>query len=189
MRKYLCAFDAGLPTSINLVQALELVAVAWNDVQEQTIVNCWFHSGVSKSLDGHNNIEFEEGCDQTVLSLFNRMHALLDLPSDIAFEHYTESDSYVPTASTLTDGEIVDEIKGPMEDTSENIMEDTEPIIPSNKQILQSLHAIRLYLRTQDSAHVQQTIEQMNAVESTILDLLVNSRQQTKITDYFTEVI
>ncbi|UYV66981.1 TIGD4 [Cordylochernes scorpioides] len=192
MRKYLTAYDAGTALTINLKQAVDIISVAWNDVLPATISNCWHHSGIIKS-DEISPLDTPQPETQMweQQSLFDRMKELLKIPLEMDFDSYADADNDVVTNAMLSDVEIVESIlQAKEEEETDQVDEEVDPIvhIPHPKEVLESIQTLRLFLQCQDeSKSLHRHLSDLDNIEKSVQHLLLTSKCQKKITNYFSK--
>ncbi|UYV63584.1 TIGD4 [Cordylochernes scorpioides] len=192
MRKYLTAYDAGTALTINLKQAVDIISVAWNDVLPATISNCWHHSGIIKS-DVSSPLDTPQPATQMweQQSLFDRMKEVLKIPLEMDFDSYADADNDVVTNAMLSDVEIVESIlQAKEEEETDQVDEEVDPIvhIPHPKEVLESIQTMRLFLQCQDeSKSLHRHLSDLDNIEKSVQHLLLTSKCQKKITNYFSK--
>ncbi|UYV82008.1 TIGD4 [Cordylochernes scorpioides] len=192
MRKYLTAYDAGTALTINLKQAVDIISVAWNDVLPATISNCWHHSGIIKS-DVSSPLDTPQPATQMweQQSLFDRMKEVLKIPLEMDFDSYADADNDVVTNAMLSDVEIVESIlQAKEEEETDQVDEEVDPIvhIPHPKEVLESIQTLRLFLQCQDeSKSLHRHLSDLDNIEKSVQHLLLTSKCQKKITNYFSK--
>ncbi|UYV73501.1 TIGD4 [Cordylochernes scorpioides] len=192
MRKYLTAYDVGTALTINLKQAVDIISVAWNDVLPATISNCWHHSGIIKS-DVSSPLDTPQPATQMweQQSLFDRMKEVLKIPLEMDFDSYADADNDVVTNAMLSDVEIVESIlQAKEEEETDQVDEEVDPIvhIPHPKEVLESIQTLRLFLQCQDeSKSLHRHLSDLDNIEKSVQHLLLTSKCQKKITNYFSK--
>ncbi|UYV63340.1 TIGD4 [Cordylochernes scorpioides] len=192
MRKYLTAYDAGTALTINLKQAVDIISVAWNDVLPATISNCWHNSGIIKS-DVSSPLDTPQPATQMweQQSLFDRMKEVLKIPLEMDFDSYADADNDVVTNAMLSDVEIVESIlQAKEEEETDQVDEEVDPIvhIPHPKEVLESIQTLRLFLQCQDeSKSLHRHLSDLDNIEKSVQHLLLTSKCQKKITNYFSK--
>ncbi|UYV84147.1 TIGD4 [Cordylochernes scorpioides] len=192
MRKYLTAYDAGTALTINLKQAVDIISVAWNGVLPATISNCWHHSGIIKS-DVSSLLDTPQPATQMweQQSLFDRMKEVLKIPLEMDFDSYADADNDVVTNAMLSDVEIVESIlQAKEEEETDQVDEEVDPIvhIPHPKEVLESIQTLRLFLQCQDeSKSLHRHLSDLDNIEKSVQHLLLTSKCQKKITNYFSK--
>ncbi|UYV84398.1 TIGD4 [Cordylochernes scorpioides] len=192
MRKYLTAYDAGTALTINLKQAVDIISVAWNDVLPATISNCWHHSGIIKS-DVSSPLDTSQPATQMweQQSLFDRMKEVLKIPLEMDFDSYADADNGVVTKAMLSDVEIVESIlQAKEEEETDQVDEEVDPIVHIShpKEVLESIQTLRLFLQCQDeSKSLHRHLSDLDNIEKSVQHLLLTSKYQKKITNYFSK--
>ncbi|UYV75558.1 K02A2.6-like [Cordylochernes scorpioides] len=178
--------------TINLKQAVDIISVAWNDVLPATISNCWHHSGIIKS-DVSSPLDTPQPATQMweQQSLFDRMKEVLKIPLEMDFDSYADADNDVVTNAMLSDVEIVESIlQAKEEEETDQVDEEVDPIvhIPHPKEVLESIQTLRLFLQCQDeSKSLHRHLSDLDNIEKSVQHLLLTSKCQKKITNYFSK--
>ena len=112
-------------------EAIDHIALAWNNVSQITIQNCWNKTGILPSYDDEmdDNVSIQDFEDEDEIEdLIN------ELPDDDEiWEYFQKLDREIPTEEYLTEEQIINMIQADKEDQemeeSENDNDDEE--IPS----------------------------------------------------------
>ncbi|UYV82398.1 TIGD4 [Cordylochernes scorpioides] len=157
-----------------------------------TISNCWHHSGIIKS-DVSSPLDTPQPATQMweQQSLFDRMKEVLKIPLEMDFDSYADADNDVVTNAMLSDVEIVESIlQAKEEEETDQVDEEVDPIvhIPHPKEVLESIQTLRLFLQCQDeSKSLHRHLSDLDNIEKSVQHLLLTSKCQKKITNYFSK--
>ncbi|XP_025198312.1 tigger transposable element-derived protein 6-like [Melanaphis sacchari] len=112
-----------LAKQTNLLDALHLITMAWDQVTDKTIRNCFKHGGFAESVEGEEEEEYEE--------------------VDLDFENWLKIDENIPTTSNFTEEDIVHALSQTNEPGEiENEETDTEKP-PSSSEMREALRVLR----------------------------------------------
>ncbi|KAH7959550.1 hypothetical protein HPB49_011850 [Dermacentor silvarum] len=172
-----------LPTSINVLQATEMVTGAWWSVTSTTIQNCWRKAGlVSESEQGSEESD-ASGMWQEVVE----RHAM---DASVTFEDYVQCDDEACTSAELTTDDIISAVHGDNSDVDANGEDDAEtaPVSQpeeslSNADIMECVRKMRTYLGRCSNA-TEAEHKNVDNFEAFVLWQLSGTRQ-AKITDFF----
>lgn len=175
---------------ITLLDAVNFIHMAWNNVSEKTIRNCFLHAGFLERQD-----EFD--CDDELplnewLKKVNELENSTEnnVEAGVHFEEYVHVDENVICRETLSDIEIVASVSDSKE-TEEDCNEDeenvadtfSEQLLPVSK-IKQNISDVRNFLQIHGAP--QEILNNLAGVETYVSDTyLLSSTRQSKIMDYF----
>ena len=170
-------------------EAIDHIALAWNNVSQITIQNCWNKTGILPSYDDEmdDNVSIQDFEDEDEIEdLIN------ELPDDDEIrEYFQKLDREIPTEEYLTEEQIINMIQADKEDQemeeSENDNDDEEiPSISIKKAAdglktfisffeqqndlefdINDLHILRKYLRVV-------RVKEINTRKQSTLDLFFN---------------
>ncbi|UYV68938.1 SETMAR [Cordylochernes scorpioides] len=138
--------------------------------------------------ENENKQETHYLCQQ---SLFDRMKEVLKIPLEMDFDSYADADNDVVTNAMLSDVEIVESIlQAKEEEETDQVDEEVDPIvhIPHPKEVLESIQTLRLFLQCQDeSKSLHRHLSDLDNIEKSVQHLLLTSKCQKKITNYFSK--
>ncbi|UYV71262.1 hypothetical protein LAZ67_8002424 [Cordylochernes scorpioides] len=111
--------------------------------------------------------------------------------ADVDFDSYADADNDVVTNAMLSDVEIVESIlQAKEEEETDQVDEEVDPIvhIPHPKEVLESIQTLRLFLQCQDeSKSLHRHLSDLDNIEKSVQHLLLTSKCQKKITNYFSK--
>ncbi|UYV63017.1 K02A2.6-like [Cordylochernes scorpioides] len=124
-------------------------------------------------------------------SLFDRMKEVLKIPLEMDFDSFADADNDVVTNAMLSDVEIVESIlQAKEEEETDQVDEEVDPIvhIPHPKEVLESIQTLRLFLQCQDeSKSLHRHLSDLDNIGKSVQHLLLTSKCQKKITNYFSK--
>ena len=138
--------DNDEPPAISLKQAIRFIKLAWDDVTERTIVNCWKHTGLierenDEVVDRNINV-FTRNSDNMLMS---RVYEDLDIDPDmrLTISEFVEIDRNAEIAEDVTDDMILSAIQPQTSDTdsvtSVDEDSDSEEVQPPCKTVIDCL--------------------------------------------------
>ena len=178
---------------INVLQALQYIIKAWEEITAETIRNCWCHTnilpvGISadlKSLSDHVHTA-ENAISDELCKVFEKIHLsesmeveeFLSIPEeDIVYE--------VPSDDQLMT-ELVDTFKiAESSNNSEDVDDSTEIAVISASTALQGLETVQAFLLQQENA--SEYVKMTNILERYIREKKANAMRQTSIDQYFNQ--
>ena len=166
---------------------LELLASAWNKVNQDTIVNCFKKAKISEkdqtiAMNDQNNL-FKE-INKNLKELREKELSLV--AENMKAEDFAAVDDAVITTSlTLTDEEILHEATQTENDDVEEIeADDKELVAPSTRDVENSLEILKnLSLFSEKRGDQMQDL--INKFETLLTRDKVEKSRQVKITSYF----
>lgn len=161
-RKYLVTkfLELGVHVSnvkISILQAVEILDLAWKSVTSTTIVNCFKCAGFG----------MEEAVEGAVME--DGTHDAFDISDvdlgNVSWGEFCAMDDDVATSGDLDDEQILDTVKGKNsemdDDESDREVDVQNP--PSRSETFAAVETVRRYLRSQDNA--ENAISSLNCVE------------------------
>lgn len=177
--------------TVNLLDAINLIHMAWQKVTQKTILNCFRHGGFIRSVD---NFDLEDNIPLVDWLRLNHdedigsQNALTTAIDSDAFEEYVHFDDNLITVELLDDDAIVASVSG-SEDVDEN--EDDEesenvefvaaPV--STSDALCFAGGLRAFLQSKNTP--QRIFNGLADVELFLNDLKFSQTKQSKIHDFF----
>ena len=116
---------------MNIKEAIDYIADAWNNVTQTTIENCWIKTGILAS-DNINDIDNVNNNNDINLDL-NELESLLsELPedSDGLLEYFQMLDKEIPTEEILNDEQIINFIQRDENEKDDDDDDDDDDVIP-----------------------------------------------------------
>jgi hypothetical protein len=181
--KFIAAIDKDTTPNINLLDALHLLSQAWNCVTPSTIANCFRHAGFaqSDSLPIEEDFDIEDNIPLAKL----RQHGL----NPEILEKFTTVDKDIQTCATLTDDDIIEEIKmnntaDPMEEEIVDDSSDTPIRTPTIEETTAACNIMRRYLENKENS--EDILHHLNVITDVVnCDYLTKPSQQAKIISFF----
>ncbi|GFN80990.1 tigger transposable element-derived protein [Plakobranchus ocellatus] len=170
--------------SILLLDAITTAASAWDDVSQQTIVNCFRHASFI-AAEPASDKQPDFGLHEEIRQLMSRLPDQdTTAPGD-----YINIDTEVLTSAPLTDEEIVASVQHTGNDDSEGEEEETDEtacvsnILPSSA--MQAVVCLRNFVLQQQNS--QDMLRHINGFETFVEDVTTNSCRQATISEFFTK--
>lgn len=209
LMKMLDAIDKNKTFSVDLLDAIHFIHMAWEKVSRETIANCFKHGGFLRKegeYDSDDDLPLNQWLQKHAqepkydhdYELDNNMHDLVEEQAkrkicDFDFNDYVAIDKDVVAREALTDEQIIDSVTSNMvssdsdEDNDDlvefNSVEDTHVYVPTIREMENKISDTRNFLES------RQVPDQIWAsfcnLESYINREYLSSRNvQTKITDF-----
>jgi hypothetical protein len=96
---------------VNIYDAINFSKNAWNSVSQQTIKNCWQHTGILPQDETDNEIEDDD--DQAVRDEMELQDLIDQLPFDdpMDVQEFLHIDDFLKRNEGLTDEEVISMVK------------------------------------------------------------------------------
>jgi hypothetical protein len=166
---------------LNIFNAINWTAEAWNNVTDDVIYRCWQRTGIIPEEYRTEGmlIETEENNETAVQFLLNRMDIM-----DLTARDYIDVDSTLEATQIIDDDEIIKAIQETTE--NEEAEEDNCPLV-SDKIALESIHNLLNYIQQSNSLSVNSSVlSGMKDLQRQIRKKQVDSLKQASLQDYFT---
>ena len=187
LKRTLAAYESGMLPEINLREAMDMLSAAWNDVTEETISNCWRHSGIVKNAPPVDNSPNQVD-DSSMDNIFDRLRHFMNIPDTVDPEVYLHADDAVAVTGLLSDSEIAAEVHQKKEDDKSDSEDDSPvPVLPSAKDVINQLNEIRIFLQCQDG-DITAALHALGVIENYAQKSVIRNSIQTNITDYFQRI-
>ncbi|XP_066254644.1 tigger transposable element-derived protein 6-like [Euwallacea similis] len=170
--------------NLTVLDAMNILSLAWETVSSKIIQNCFRHAELIK---GATVIQEENWFpeDEIPLREWIKIQNLLSFNSNDQFLDYVRVDANLITTQKLTDQEIVEDICC-NENTDVNEIEevnDDEIEEVTELEALKSLQTLRKYFQRRDSQ--DEVLKQLNKLELPLIEKYFNNTlKQIKITDF-----
>ena len=161
---------------MNIFNAINWTAEAWNNVTDDVIYRCWQRTGIIPEEYRTEGmlIETEENNETAVQFLLNRMDIM-----DLTARDYIDVDSTLEATQLINDDEIIKAIQETTE--NEEAEEDNCPLV-SDK-----IHNLLNYIQQSNSLSVNSSVlSGMKDLQRQIRKKQVDSLKQASLQDYFT---
>lgn len=158
--------------SLSLLEAIRFIVKSWDEVTEDTIKHCWNHT----KLINYENITFSVSTEESELST---LITSLNSENPMTAQQYLK----IPEENIIED--LLDEEFDQTESDSEEVIEESviEKIIP-NSDALNACNTLINYFEQQSDNHSSH-VRDLRQIHSIINNIVVNSKKQTSILDYF----
>ena len=178
VQKKLLAIDGEQELKISVLDAIQWLKIAWDEVTSSTIQNCFHH--VSFKTDSTPLPEHNASPD--IAGVLDDLRTI-GVHVEGQVEDFSNIDNDLETAGTLTDEDIVATVCGTMDEDEDDadIDEQDDPIIcPTNSDYRNAMDVVRRYVMcTSDNS------EDMKAVHRLEKLFFTFKHKQTTLDDYF----
>ncbi|GFR59698.1 tigger transposable element-derived protein [Elysia marginata] len=164
--------------------AMTTIAEAWDEVKQETIVNCFRHAGFkvseSESDPDANSAESQQQPDTELSHLYSQLR-----DTETALDDFLHVDDEVISTKELTTQEIVEKVqlRGGNE-TGDEDEDESEPIpIVSSKTATEAITALQQFLMQQEDGST--LLKDINKFKNFVEKTALRQRKQTTITDFF----
>lgn len=177
---------------INVKEAIEIVADAWDNVKSETIKNCWHHTKILPSettavITDNMDMDETDNIAELVLTLDN-----LSIVDGLTAEEYIEIDSNLVSTGLLTEEELIEEIlltegvlQQAQEDIEENSSEGEEASI-SVKLGREALMMAKKFLEQKEFT-TENDIRYMRNIIQRLDESVERSKRQTSLIEYINQ--
>ncbi|GBC32944.2 CENP-B homolog protein 2-like [Rhizophagus irregularis DAOM 181602=DAOM 197198] len=176
------------PTPINIHDSIDFSVNAWNSVSQQTINNCWKHTGI---LPINEMDEIDEIEDQ---ALHDEME-LQDLINELPFDNLMDADEFLhidnclKSNKGLTDDEIVSMIKSNNNNEPEMDPDEEPPVVIPETKALGYLDDLVLFFKHSSDVCINPNeLSVLQKLRHQVLKLHVNNSKQTTL-DNFVQIL
>ncbi|XP_039386738.1 tigger transposable element-derived protein 4-like [Mauremys reevesii] len=197
MRQYLLHDEKKAQYTPSLLDAMNFLRSAWNNVKKETISNCWMHCVIQDISDDEFQAQCRAAAEELaeVAGKSSLTDAILEEEAqELAitvqeFRDYIEIDKDVVTDGVITDEDIVSSVQSAQASTSacgndkedeEDADEDLEPI-PSAGEVVEMLQKIRRYGSFVGDETV---LDSINNIEAFVFKQTVKGKKQQSILDF-----
>ena len=197
MRQYLLHDEKKAQYTPSLLDAMNFLRSAWNDVKKETISNCWMHCVIQDISNDEFQAQCRAAADKRVeVAEKSSLSAILEEEAhELAinvheFRDYVEIDKEVVTDGVITVEDIVSSVQSAHastsacsndeEDADEDADEDLEPI-PSAGEVVEMVQKILRYCSFVGDETV---LDSINNIEAFLLKQTVKGKKQQIILDF-----
>lgn len=184
--KILNRMEQNIDEKISVLDAILMLADAWKDVPEISIVNCFRHAGFGTTTNQEGEInEMPEKIDD--LDLMGIISSLPYTHEQIA--DFASVDENVVTYEVPSEKEIIESItkaeeKEELEEAAD--VEEMQFKVPTLSEVYQSLDHVRTFVSTNEELNSTEIATALRKVENYIQKAyFAEKSKQTIITDYF----
>lgn len=136
---------------LNVKEAIDYIAEAWNNVTPTTIQNCWKKTEILPDFIDEDDVNDEEEDDMHIQEEDEIETFLNELPEAEALREYFQMlDQEIPTEEYLTEDQIVNMVLTEEKEESESEDDDEIPLILVNKAV-DGLKTFISYFEQQDN--------------------------------------
>lgn len=168
---------------VNVLQAINMISLAWNQVKSKTIKNCFIKGGFSEPKQDEPNIsdenDVDESDDDTIIMDEDDWNLLR---AETTFEEYLNCDIDIMTSELCTVDQLI-ENKLSGANLSDDEDECDEVSSPSFQDALDSIEKLRTYFVCQNTS--EKTFNELNSIHNAVLNTRRQRECQTTITDFF----
>jgi len=181
---------------LNVKEAIEIIAEAWNNVKLITIKNCWQHTGIlpedaTHSITDAMEIDEIDECIDRLTVALNRLK-LVDSSVDMTVEEYVELDNDLISANVPTEEEILEELlvaEGVSQQTLVQIEEDSnneEEVSISVQAGRQALETAKKFLEQREFT-TESDMKYMRSLIRRLDESVEKLKRQTSLTEYLNQ--
>ncbi|CAB5310037.1 unnamed protein product [Rhizophagus irregularis] len=184
-------FDRGInreTNKLNIKEAIDYIAEAWENVTQTTIRNCWVKTGILPSSDCIIDDVNMQGIELNELDELNEINLDLLPEADDLREYFHMLDHDIPTEEHLTDEQIINLLQdeGNESDSEGDISDDEEAMIVIEKKGVEALKIFINYFEQQNDPEFN--IDELYVFRKYLRILKVrefNSKHQTTLDIFF----
>ena len=184
-------FDSKKPFSIDLFKTLTWLKLSWDQISEETIVNCFHKSGIkiTPRLE-QNQLQNDISILGELTEIFQKAVSLSG-SEKISIDVYNSVDNEV--IATDNNAAFNEEIKlDVIEKSGDNSKldessNDSDIVVPQNvpthAETLESVNKIHLYFTSHPESN--ERLQFLDMVQTSVLEISTKKRKQLKLEDYF----
>lgn len=159
---------------VNVLEAMNFISSAWNQVSKQTIQNCFIKAGYPFREEEvpAGEIELESNTEWHLLNC------------DHSFEEYADCDNDVLTTNVLSVEELI-ACNNPTESSSseDDNDDETNVVPPTFLQAVSYCDELRKFFLCNETS--EKTLHQLNDIQNELYNINRNSSRQKSMTDFF----
>ncbi|XP_012938262.1 tigger transposable element-derived protein 4 [Aplysia californica] len=188
LQKLIARLDEGKDVGLfdqNILEAMYDLKTAWNNVSAATVVNCFQFAGF-QSIESSEQASHLPSCSSNQCreyDLFGRFAQDI-LPQDVTFQQYLSVDEAVHTCEELTSQEVASD-NNRQEEESEDEESPVPLPPPSTSDARNAVATLRRYLQTQDWETVDEYLDSVGNIASSVDFHAITKGKQTSIRDFF----
>lgn len=172
----LCS-DSGKSYAVDLRSAVGMLAESWKAVTQETLRNCFRHTGFTLDAAAAVSPQVDSMCDELPSAdvAFDDLRAAgVSIPEGITFEGFANADKDLELCAELTDDEIIRQVTEDSDD-SDTENEEPAPTQPTSSELTRALMTL---------SSVYSGNMTLNEIEA---DMIAGKRNavQKKISDFF----
>ena len=187
------ALDAGQDLQISLLDAIYMLSLAWRDVTEVTISNCFKKAGFASTRQTALEVSNEPINSIEMTHLWEGLScAGYNMPNGIALEQFVHADDDVVASDSPTEHDIVETVRkqfgsspNPSQSVEDEDIDDcgSKLVPPTPSEAKKALQVLRDFVSAKPSC--TELFTSIADLEDEILRLIDTSRVQSHITDFF----
>jgi len=203
VRKMLQYLDENKPIqTIDLKDAVFMMAKAWDNVSQTTIQNCWRKAGFPGEVLEPTHDPFESDEEAEERGLWERVVQQYPLLVDVPFSHFASVDNSTVAENQPTEEDATREAleavqpvetnctcrKGDDDSDSDNdCISITEPTPPTLIEAPEAVSVLRDYVMTFDEsgAREKEFLRSLSEMEDVFLRVQAKEQRQSKLEEYF----
>ena len=186
LRRLLADIGNGEGTShfnMTILDAMMTIADAWDEVKQETIVNCFRHAGFQLSSGKATALEEASltQCDPELNQLFSQLNS----DKSASLDDYLQVDNQILPTEHLTIEDIIQRVRGDQREDEEEDDKDDSEAIPqvSSKTAEEAIKTLRHYLMQQEDSN--SLLKDLNKFQNFVESTSLRQRKQTTITSFF----
>lgn len=174
-----------VPSPVNIKEAIDYCALAWNQVSNKTIKNCWHKTGILPAELSNNNLPLHDNDEyfDDQMEVYRLIEQLpINVNDALSASEYINIDNELPTTAIPSNQEILAALQ---EDEEDN--ESEPPIqIPLNTA-LESLENIKLFLANppENLCIENEDSKIIDSLKKRISSLIIQQKRQTSLELFF----
>ena len=175
---------------LNVKEAIELIADAWEKVKPSTINNCWKNTGIlpAEIIENEMNIdETNDGMTDLTLALNNLK--LADPSVNITANEYLEVDNDLVSTELPTEEDIFEEFlmaEGVLRQHVEEDSNDEEETIISVRTERQALDIVKKFLEQRDFT-TENDVKYIRNIIRRLDESVEKAKRQTSLTEFINQ--
>jgi hypothetical protein len=173
---------------ITIKHAIKYTAKAWENVTNQTIINCWKKTAILPDVDENSTevtsfLDSSRNDDENELqNLINELSFTNPL-SGLEYLSIDEMEKNVDYDDLLNEEEIISMLNFNEENQDEEDIEETPPI--SNRDALLAIEKVNLFVEQQFKEFTNEELKLLKNVKKKIKKIEFNSTKQSKLDRFF----
>lgn len=174
--------ETNLTKSVTLLDAVNMLSVAWESVSSYSISNCFRHAGLVKNNFEAMDLDPEDDVPLSELLEINNIMALNK------FNEYIRVDENLVTTEECTDNDLVqDLLQEPQEEDAQDAELEQSEIVITTEEAMNSIKKLQQYFQQNEDS--TETIAILNKVVLILQKDYANKACiQTKLTDFFQKI-
>ena len=167
---------------VDILQAINDINSAYNDVKDSTIQNCFKKSGL---IDIEEVIETEE---ESLIT--DECRELMENSDDMEYslDEYLNFDDQIQTNAIVSDENLIEQYaelsETEISDTDDEQQDSMVSAPPTVENAMNSISTIRTFFQSKSNIS-SETFKYLDKVESAVIESKLRSKKQPEITSYF----